>query len=111
MKPASDQVTADLRRYEAEQDKLEREAPTKRELLNEAMDEMKEDEALAKFLEDTFLAAPLARIFRNFSGAVGEMSKLFGHAQVPCLEAIMQACARMERDIAAQMVQQKENEL
>lgn len=111
MKPAPDQVTADLRRYEAEQDKLEREAPTKAELMYEAREDMTDDTKMRAFLEDDFLSGPLSRIFRNLDGAVGEMVKLFGKERVPCIEAILQACSQMERSVATQMIEQKENEL
>lgn len=102
-----------LKRYEAEQDKLDREAPTKGELLDEAMHDMRDQEKMSAFLDtdDQFLAGPLSRIFRNLDGAVGEMVKLFGKEKLLCIESVLQACSQMERGIASRMVGDKENGL
>ena len=103
--------TAALKAYETEQDRLDREAPTKSQLLAEAMEDMREDDKMELFLEDEFLAGPLARIFRNLDGAIGEMERQRGVVDNKCLSAILQACAQMERSVATLMVEDKENGL
>ena len=103
--------TAALKAYEAEQDRLDREAPTRRELLNEAMEDMQDDSKMALFLEDEFLAGPLARIFRNLEGAIGELTQQRGMMGTKSISAIIQACALMERSVATLMVEDKENGL
>ena len=103
--------TAALRAYEAEQDRLDREAPTKSQLLAEAMEDMREDDKMELFLEDEFLAGPLARIFRNLEGAIGELTQQRGMMGTKSISAIIQACAQMERSVAMLMVEDKENGL
>lgn len=86
-------VSADLRRYEAEQEKREREweesIAERRELAEEAIEDPDE---LRKILNDQPLAIPLARLMRNLSQAIEETCP-------GVLEGKMNTTAEVVRDL------------
>jgi len=95
MKRAPDQVTYDLRRHEREQDaadiEYEMNLPARKD---QAMEDIKDPNALRKLLEDGILAGPLARAMYNLEHAQKEISEL--REEPIGIRACLQSLAQIE---------------
>ena len=106
-----DANTAALRIHEREQDEAERAAPTKRELLEQAHELIRDADELRRILNDENLAGPLAQMFRELDASIGEAAEQMGRVKMPATDAIRQAAAQMERIACNWMLSRLEEEL
>ena len=100
MKAEPDKLTADLRRYEREQEEAEREYRAMLpELRAEAARAVRDAQRLKLILDEELIAAPLATICAELRAAFDE----FAHATFPqgstALKAVMRACSRIESEL------------
>ena len=100
MKAEPDRLTADLRRYEREQEEAEREYRAMLpELRAEAARAVRDAQRLKLILDEELIAAPLATICAELRAAFDE----FAHATFPqgstALKAVMRACLHIECEL------------
>jgi len=90
-----DRVAFDLRRHERQQEEAEREYKAELPARKwQAMEDIKDPNALRKLLEDDILAGPLARAMHNLEFAQKEISEL---GQEPIgIRACLQSLAQIE---------------
>lgn len=102
--------TAALRIHECEQDEAERAAFTKRGLLDQAREMIRDPDELRKILDDEDLAGPLAQMFLELDASIGEAAEQMGRVKTPATDAIRQAAAQMERIACNWMLSKLEEE-
>ena len=98
-------VSADLRRHEAEQDRLEADFEARRDAMEAEATEkagqgLSDPEALGTVLEDELLRYPLARLMGNLDQAIKERVALDPWCKnSPSIEAMLQASAEIQRTL------------
>ena len=98
-------VSADLRRYEAEQDRLEADFEARRdameaEAVEKAEQGLSDPEVLGTVLEDELLRFPLARLMGNLDRAIKERITLDPACKNSAsIEAMLQASVEIQRTL------------